>query len=116
KVQLRRDRARAESRLRVPRHLRPPRAAGLSKVVREASQPAVAWASRPCFLKYMGETPMLREMRNILLLVLLVPLRASAASTIAVAPNGSAQFKTVQSAVDSVPANKTERVVIHIAP
>jgi pectinesterase len=38
------------------------------------------------------------------------------ASTITVAQDGSAQFKTVQAAVDSVPANNKDRVVIRIAP
>src|SRR6185436_13614755 len=41
---------------------------------------------------------------------------ALAGTTITVAPDRSAQFKTVQAAVDSVPANNKERIVIHIAP
>src|SRR3954465_10121464 len=36
--------------------------------------------------------------------------------TLVVAPDGSGEFKTVQAAVDAVPANNPSRVVIHIKP
>ncbi|MFJ8952943.1 pectinesterase family protein [Streptomyces sp. NPDC102381] len=40
----------------------------------------------------------------------------AAASTLTVAADGSAQYKTVQAAVDAVPANNTARVDIQVAP
>ncbi|MBQ1089240.1 pectinesterase family protein [Streptomyces sp. B93] len=40
----------------------------------------------------------------------------SAAATLTVAKNGSAQFSTIQAAVNAVPANNTTRTVISIAP
>ncbi|MFD0315887.1 pectinesterase family protein [Streptomyces flavalbus] len=40
----------------------------------------------------------------------------TAATTLTVAKNGSAQYTTVQAAVNAVPANNTSRVVISIAP
>ncbi|MHC5257316.1 pectinesterase family protein [Streptomyces sp. UC4497] len=40
----------------------------------------------------------------------------AAASTLTVAADGSAQYKTVQAAVDAVPANNTARVDIKVAP
>ncbi|MEU5955040.1 pectinesterase family protein [Streptomyces sp. NPDC047525] len=41
---------------------------------------------------------------------------AKAASTLTVAKDGSGQYRTVQAAVDAVPANNSSRVVVSIAP
>ncbi|MFI7336645.1 pectinesterase family protein [Streptomyces sp. NPDC050085] len=41
---------------------------------------------------------------------------AAAATTLTVAADGSAQYRTVQAAVDAVPANNTARVDIKVAP
>ncbi|MBA2947572.1 pectinesterase family protein [Streptomyces himalayensis] len=41
---------------------------------------------------------------------------AAAATTLTVAQDGSGQYKTVQAAVDAVPANNTSRIVISIKP
>ena len=50
------------------------------------------------------------------LLALVILLRGDVvfAANVTVALDGSAQFKTIQQAVDSIPANNHERVVIHI--
>ncbi|WP_306316512.1 MULTISPECIES: pectinesterase family protein [unclassified Streptomyces] len=42
--------------------------------------------------------------------------KAAAATTLTVAADGSAQYRTVQAAVDAVPANNTARVDIKVAP
>ncbi|MEV5608563.1 pectinesterase family protein [Streptomyces sp. NPDC052225] len=42
--------------------------------------------------------------------------KAAAATTLTVAKDGSAQYRTVQAAVDAVPANNTARVDIKVAP
>ncbi|MFC7303700.1 pectinesterase family protein [Streptomyces monticola] len=42
--------------------------------------------------------------------------KAQAATTLTVAKDGNGQFRTVQAAVDAIPAGNTERVVVAVAP
>jgi len=55
---------------------------------------------------------MLRRLRLVIILVGIVPL--AGAAELVVALDGAGQFKSLQQAVDSIPANNTERVVIHV--
>src|SRR4051794_6721474 len=56
-------------------------------------------------------------MRKVLLVIVLIILFAiSAIADITVAADGSGDVKTVQAAVDRVPANNKKRVVIRIRP
>src|SRR5262245_17927544 len=52
----------------------------------------------------------------VLSLVVLLGSCASADTTLTVAIDGSAQYKTVQAAIDAAPAGRAEPVVIHIKP
>src|SRR5687768_7267553 len=59
---------------------------------------------------------MMHAARIVVCCLTVLPLSAQAAKVLTVSADGAGDFKTVQAAVDAVPVNNAERIVIHVKP